>query len=261
MKKSVGLVLIGMLLFASYAGGVFAEEEVDMQTQEEISVMVENNYGVEMRFLQLERAIGRRVLWANEIIDVLKEDGEDTTELEGIVAELDALADEAAETDKSEREAAIENFIRIKREAKEKVAEFREIAGPMLSEEQKDELRQRFDEIDRTELQNLKDRIAEKRRLFNANKARGLLESMGIEDEELIRKAENGEVAAREIGEKLREHYAGVVAEKREQFKENVKSKIADRVNARQAEIARFVAKKATAAAQRAEGRMGENGA
>lgn len=257
MKEGV-VLLFGLLVLFSFPF-VFAQEEgVDDDTLVEAAAISDSNHGAVMRMLQLARAIERRVVWGNEIISVLSENGEDITRLEEIIDELEFLADEAASADTSDLNLAVEKFLAIKADAKSLIGEFREIASGLLTEEEKSQLRARWGEIDRTEVQQYNERIRNARREVNAQRVSNMLQAMGEDDAELVRNIRNGAVTASQVRARVVEHYSNAVAERaevRQQFRTNVQAAVSERVNARQAAVTDYVRNRASSMIARAQER------
>ena len=201
------------------------EDDDSNETEDEIEVM-EHTRGAEMRLLQLEKAIKRRVLWGNAVIDRLQEKNINTTELEGIISDLDGLTDDVeAEIDalgtKSKNET-VRGFIRIKMEAKNLTKEFRQTARPLLNASDNSALRVKFSELDRDELDELKNRIRERHREFNSERLGDLIDKLGIDGDEIVQKYENGEITLDEALKMVKEEFKGEVEEERERIRERL---------------------------------------
>lgn len=184
-------------------------EEVDDETQEEVEEM-DISAGAELRILQLQRQLLIHILRANLVIDSLKELGKDTTELEGIVAELGVLKEESAIIPDN-KEEAVQKFVDIKKEARDLIKQFRELVREMSTESERANLRTKFSEIrENAELTALNERIKEARKELHKNKVKNALDFMGVTDEELLAQIESGEIAVNELREKLKGHYASL---------------------------------------------------
>jgi hypothetical protein len=227
MKKSMCILFVGLVVL-SFAGFAFAEDVVDDATQAEVSVMNEN-YGVQMRMLQLQFEIEKRIMWMEETTSYLEEKEEDTSELSGIVEEMKLLSTEASEVSAGVSEDAIQSFIDIKKDASDLVLEFREKASVMLTDEDRETLRLRFNEANRAEVDRLREQVQEKRRALNAERAQKMLNDMGIQDDELVGQIRSGEMDALQVREKLREHYDGAGERDKIQLREKISEQIRER--------------------------------
>jgi DNA-binding transcriptional MerR regulator len=170
------------------------DDGVDDDAEEEVRDFAHAK-GVEMRFSQLEYSIERRILRMNAVIDYLSDSDYEVSELEDIVAEMDALEAEAAGVDYGlSKEELTELYIDIKTDARVLVGDFRmkvrEIVS--LTDEQKAELEERFDELEEETMGEIRKRIAEKRKEYMAIATEEILREMGVEDEEMVRKIRDG---------------------------------------------------------------------
>ena len=212
------------------SGGCVVDSDDDSdenETEDEIEVM-EHTRGAEMRLLQLEKAIKRRVLWGNAVIDRLQEKNISTTELEGILSELDGLTDDVeAEIDAlgtKSRNETVREFIRIKMEAKNLTKEFRQTARTLLNASDNSALRMRFSELDRDELEELKNRIRERHREFNSERLADLIEKLGIDGDEIVQKYENGEITLEEALKMVKEEFRNKVDEEKARVRERLRN-------------------------------------
>jgi len=254
MKNGVVVLLLVLLVTASF-GFAFAEEaNVDSTTEAEVVVM-NNNYGAKMRVLQLQYEIGRRVMWMEQVIEYLEEKGEDVAELQGIVEELKLLADEAGNYEVKDLEGAVEKFIAIKNDARDLILEFREKARAMLTEEDRNTLRLRFSEANKAELDQLREQIREQRRMYNTEKTRAVLQAMNVEDEALVQQVENGELTAAQVKERLRVHYANADEADKNQLREQLRTAVNARTDVIKSNVQAYAQNAATNAAARMQER------
>lgn len=205
-----------------------ATVEIDVETEAEVEVMTES-HGAEMRLLQLERRINRAILHMEEIIQFLKDKNKTITELEPIVAEMNILLEEVKAAPKTKSEESVKVFVEIKADAKDLIKQFRDISKALLSEEDKRELKMKFDNIDKTKLEEVKRRIEEKRRMLNADRAKKVLDRMNVSDEELIAKIRSGEVGSSQLKLRLLERYDGLDVSAKESIRIRMKEQFEQR--------------------------------
>lgn len=207
MKKQIFGISLLLLLVLSIFPAVMAEEElteetIAQDTMAEVSTM-DQKIGAELRLLQLEKAITRNILGGNEVIAQVEEDGKDASELEALITELEALKLELQDLN-PEDEGAVEAFVNIKQEAIEISKEFREIARGLLEQGDRLAIASKIKEMDKTELQQYNEQIRNKIRAQNAEIVRKTFNSLGIENDELLTKVENGEATHEEVRNVIR---------------------------------------------------------
>jgi len=231
------------------------EEEVDEETQEEVEDM-ETSHGAQMRLLQLERAMTRMVSYMGAVIKVLEGKGENVTEFNAMVEEMNILTAEVQQIppNKADQEA-VDAFVQIKSDARSLVKRFRDAARPLLSAEDKQALREEFKNIDKTKHQELTKRIRERKRMRNAEKVQKLLEKMEVVDEELINKIKEGTMTASEAAKELRDHYRALLAEKKLELRKKIRSEITGKKQVLKDRIAKAGVTKLEQAKQRLEQR------
>ncbi len=196
------------------------EEAIDEETANEIELIVESGLGAKVRLLQLKKAILRSYIIGTEVVNILEEKGEDVTELEAILAEIKLLEEEADNVD-SEAETAIEDYINIKRDLMDLNQEFRKIASPKLSANDRQAI---MDTIkNNEELSSLDEEIKQVMRELNAERVEKALERMGLTDEDLIEKIKSGDATPEEVREALRNAYGQLGPKEKEQAKERFK--------------------------------------
>ena len=206
------------------------EEAIDEETEEETELITESNFGATVRLLQLEKSVTKSYLIGQETIKVLSEKGEDVSELESILAEIEVLKDEVSALDPSS-ETAVDDFVNIKRDIKDLVKQFKKIASPLLSAEDKQAIRDAIK--DNEELTELNQRIRNALRELNANRVGKALDRMGVEDPELIEKIESGEATPAEIKAALKAAYKGLSPEEKKKAREKIKNALKERKETR----------------------------
>ncbi|MDO8508579.1 MAG: hypothetical protein Q7S27_02745 [Nanoarchaeota archaeon] len=206
--------------------------EIDQETEVEVEVMTES-HGAEMRLLQLERKINRAILHMEETINFLKAKNKTVTELEPIVVEMKALLEEVKKAPTDKTEEAVKKFIEIKSDAKDLIKKFRETVKSLLSEEDKKELKSKFENIDKTKLEDIKKKIQERKRMLNAERVKKILEKMEINDEELLNQIKSGNMSSSQLKIKLVERYNGLGDSAKESIRIRIKEQYEKRIEMR----------------------------
>src|SRR3989344_110543 len=196
-------------------------EEVDIETEHEVEEM-DIPPGAQLRILQLQRQLLIHILRANVVIDSLKEIGKNTSELENIVAELEILKEES-KIIADNREEAVQKFVDIKKEARDLIKEFREAVRELTTESERSEIRVKFSSIrEDEELISLNEQIREAIKELHKKRVENVLDSLNVEDEELLAKIQSGEIPVEELREKLREHYSTLPEETKIRVRDNL---------------------------------------
>lgn len=219
MKKALTLLLmvlvIGMPLSlaeeeatTTETSDTTTEDVVDETTAEEIKVM-SNGIGAEIRLLQLEKRITRNILVGNEVIAAVEEAGEETSELEAIISEMELLKKEVQEADPTAEDAA-KIYVDLKSDAIDLSQQFREKANDLLGEQERVQIRERVREMSNDEITGLQEKIQNRIRTYNTEQVKSMFEIAGITDEALLAKVENGEATKAEIKEALRTALQGM---------------------------------------------------
>src|SRR3989338_6388134 len=196
-------------------------EEVDVETEHEVEEM-DIPPGAQLRILQLQRQLLIHILRANVVIDSLKEMGKNTSELESIVAELEILKEES-KIIPDNREEAVQKFVDIKKEARDLIKEFRESVRELTTENERSEIRVKFSSIrEDEELISLNEQIREAIKELHKKRVENVLDSLNVEDEELLAKIQSGEITVEELREKLRTHYSTLPEETKIRVRDNL---------------------------------------
>jgi hypothetical protein len=245
MKRSKLFVFSAILIVALAAAAAASDDGVGNDTKAFTST-----FGAKVRLLQLEASIGRNILAGNEIVSAIKKSNSsiDTGDLEGIIAELDALKAEvskAAENPETGNDAA-KKYVDMKNDAIELSREFRETAGELFRGGDLEGLRKKVMEIAKGERSELLDEINKTRCRYNAEKAEELFSSAGISDARLVQKIRDCEATEKDIKDAIKNATTNMSAtEKRNAFqallenvaKENVfMNSVADKVRYKQLE-------------------------
>src|SRR3989339_1700168 len=179
MKKMMSILLM-LLLVLSIVPIALAEDDTTDQTDAETEMEEDDTTdqtdeetemeaeamstipGAEVRLLQLEKAIALNIERGKEVITEV----ENSTELESILSEMEALLTEVQNADPA-AEDAVQTFVDLKHDARDLVKDFRENARELIKEEKAAQLRERIRSMEHKEL---KEKIQSKIRAFNAQR-------------------------------------------------------------------------------------------
>jgi len=222
METKIFAAGIFLLLVLNLFPGVLAqegvqeeltEEKIAQDTMSEVFTMGQK-LGAEIRLLQLEKSITRNIIVGDQVILKLKEEGKNTTELEVLITELEALKLEIQNLN-PEDEDAVERFVNIKHDAIEITKEFREISRDLLDKGDRLEIAEKIKEMDKNELNQYNERIRNKIRVQNAEIIRKIFDSLGIENEELLTRIESGNATYAEVRNEIRNAIERMTPEER----------------------------------------------
>ncbi len=163
--------------------------------EEEVTIMG-NQFGYELRYLQLEKAIINAREGQKEVIDYISEqDSEvDVSELEAISYKLVILLEELQSINTTvDSESNIESYVAIRDQAKEVIKLFRETAHELLDEGELLQLRSRVRNLNRNRVNDLDKRINATKQKYNSEMVKELFGRVGITDKPLIDAVESGE--------------------------------------------------------------------
>jgi len=228
-------------------------EAIDEETEEETELISESNFGAKVRLLQLEKAVTKSYLIGSEVISVLSDKGEDVSELESILAEIEVLKDEVKALDPAS-ESAVEDFVNIKRDIRDLNKQFKRIAAPLLSSDDKQAIREAIK--DNEELASLNQDIRDVLLELNADRVGKALGRMGASDEELIEKIKSREATRAEVKEALKNAYSDLTPEQKKLARRRIKSVVNERKEVRQNVAKRVKAKHLTVRKERLQDRL-----
>ncbi len=205
------------------------DDSVDEETENELRAM-DGLRGREMRLLQLEKSISVSILKAQSIVDAVNELNISSQELELILNELSEIKNEVVSANISS-EDSVQNFVDLKKDARELVQNFRKTVHEVIPKEDLKELKLMVEKVDKSELKELRDRIKEKRDEYNANKLSHFFGKLGLEKKELIQGIKEGKLNLKEARQEIKSRMGEMTKEeKRQAFsdikKERVKAKL-----------------------------------
>lgn len=251
MKREFAIFILAILLVTA-THIVLAEDSSDIDESTRAQVETMNNApGAKLRMLQLQYDIERKAMHMEQVISYLDEQGKETTELKGILEELNLLADETKTIQNTDANV-IEKFVQIKKDATDLISEFRTKAGALITAEDKQAIRDRFNDEG---LEQLKEQVKEQRRLINAEKTRAALGAIEVEDEGFVNQVREGTLTEEQVKERLREHYAEAQDEQKLRLREELQNRLEQEKEQVQARVQEYIQNKAESIQQRIQER------
>jgi hypothetical protein len=216
MKKALTLSLMLMVAVAAAAA---ADDGIGNDTG-----AFQSPYGAKVRLLMLQSSLEQNIAAGNEVVSAIKEKNSstDTAELEAILAQMSALRDEVASASENpgSGDEAAKIFVDLKDDATALAKDFRERARELVKPGEIDGLRGRIRNITKEERKELKEKINETRRQYNAQAIREILSAAGITDADLINRVLSGEAKLKDVRAKLKDQLQNMSKEqKREAMK------------------------------------------
>jgi len=196
------------------------DETSDEGDSDEISVMG-HLIGAEMRLVQLELAIERNILIGQRVMSHLLAEGKNTTELDSILMQLKDLKQQVHDLDPVS-EDAVQEFVRLKHEARELSQQFKKIVHSMLSEEKIIRLRNSVSNSTNKKIVELGGAVKKKIADFNTQKLQKVYEKLDLNDSELDRLKE-GDSTLKDIKEDIKEKMREVSEEEKRQLSVELK--------------------------------------
>jgi hypothetical protein len=201
------------------------ETDIDDETEEEIEIM-NTTLGAEIRLLQLEKAITKNLLKGERAVAVLDVMGFNTTELEGILDNLQLVLEEVQGADASANDS-VQQFIDLKSDSKNLTKEFRDAVKALLSDQKIKELREQVQNIVGDMLQNYSKQIQNRIKQFNRNQLHRLYGIIGETNESFLDAYQNGTLSMEEMKSQISKMVNKMTKEKKNQlFSELKKEKI-----------------------------------
>ncbi|MFH1055158.1 MAG: hypothetical protein V1744_03565 [Candidatus Altiarchaeota archaeon] len=190
MDRKLMFVLAAALLVASAVAASAQNDSVGDDVK-----AFGSQLGARVRLLMLEASIERNILWGSEIVAAVEDrnSSADTSGLESVLAEMQALKDEVAAIDPGTGEEAAQEFVDIKSEAIDLTREFREEARGMLPPRELNSLRVKLGALKHGRVQSLKESINETKREYNGQNVEELLSSLGLSNPDLVDGVRNGD--------------------------------------------------------------------
>ena len=211
------MVSISSLAFADEAEEPEENEsEIDDETEEETEIM-NNSLGSEIRLLQLEKAITKNLIKGERAVEMSKELGYNTSDLEAIIGEMRLLLEEVQAADPSSNDS-VQVFIDLKSDAKNLTKEFRETIKELLSDVKYRELKEQIQEMLSERVQNLSKKIQNRIKQFNRNQIHRLFIYIGEVNESLAEQYENGNATLEQVKSQISKMVNQMMREKKQQM-------------------------------------------
>lgn len=206
--------------------------DVDQETEDEIESMDTQN-GAEMRLLELQKAIDRNIVHANEVIAVIKEKNNDsaniTAELESLVTEMQTLLTDVKALDPAANDS-VRQFVDAKADAIDLIQSFREKAKVYLTDADKDKIRTEAQEQVKERLQNISAQIKAAKINLNAERFVKIFAALNITDTSIIDQYKAGTVDANDVMAKVRESLKTMTVAERKAAQSALKEQELNRV-------------------------------
>ncbi len=172
--------------------------DITVDDEEDVSIMGDS-YGSQLRWLQLEKELVRKILKGEAIIQAIHNTDPDynLSELERILDELKLLVEDVNGVLDGQADVSPDYFLQIKKEAKTLLKRFKDevhtfIRGhdDLTVEDIKSQLKDEDSEL----LKQLEARVQDAREEYNAKRLGFLLGKLGITDPQLVAKVQSGEL-------------------------------------------------------------------
>ena len=235
MRKMLSAILV-LMLMGSMIPLVLAEEteeyfEINKETQNEIEIM-SDNYGAQVRLLQLEKAIKKNIDQGEYILSLLNTT--DTYMLEAILAEMKLLLEEVQSVDPDDSDT-VQIFVDLKSDAHNLTKDFRETLHSLVNTTTINELRLKKNEYKDKELDILSQRIHTCIRSYNGNQFHKMYGYLSIKDKSLIIEYSNGNCSIEPVKQNFSERVYTISSVQRNQVYSKMKeSKIQMKVQSQQ---------------------------
>ena len=184
-------------------------EPEETKIEEEANTM-RSGLGAEIRLLQLERSLTRKVLRGEKVVAQAEEKGKDTAtltdllnQLEALVSEVHTMAEQVQETDQT-KEEVVEQFVAIKHEARTIVKQFQKEAHAAIPKEDRAGLKEKMKGVDKSALEGLNSELKELRLERRSKQVIRFLERLQLGNPALVKEIQDGKLTQKEIKEKLR---------------------------------------------------------
>ena len=216
MKKIFKRFLAYAALAIVLGATVWADNDTDNRTDDQVTAF-HSGIGAEMRLLELRISITKNILWGEKIVSAIKAKNAstDTTELETILAELNATRSQVASVNSTTGAQAATDFVDLKGDAINLTKEFREAARPLLKISEINSLKKGFSVIDWNEAKELASKLNQTRNEYNAKVLSDILSAMNISDPDLVEKLRDGKASPGQVKKVVKDSVTGLNKEQK----------------------------------------------
>ena len=195
-------------------------EELDSDDERHICLMNEP-YGIEIRYLQLERAVMRNALIGAKAIEIINESNNDAnlTGSQAILDELEDLLQEIKDTDLDGNKTELaKDFVDYKKDASLLSESFRESIQPFLNRTIRQEINNATREIDRTAFKDIDDEIRLAKCSLNAERVEKILLDLNTTDAAFVEKVSECNATEEEIRDKVYDAFRNLIPEQKREY-------------------------------------------
>jgi len=211
MKTNLFVLLVSLLILIP-TSSCLAEETpndeastviIDDTTQKELKIMV-TEQGAEIRLLQLEEAVVKKMDQVQYIISFLENESLPTLELQVILAELQLMQTELYAIDPASSEAAA-IFVAIKTDARELTEEFKELLHKLIDDKTIQLLQEALRNVTSQHAQRLRQRIHGAIITYNTNQFSVIYSMIGGTNHSLLQSYRNGTCSLQGVKQQIHE--------------------------------------------------------
>jgi len=185
-----------LAIFAIFLMGIgFAEPEVLVEDLSEVSAF-NNEYGGEVRFLELEQDLTDKIIDGNLIIEEINKEypAFNTTRMGEILSELEVLLEELQNINLDSNTTYLsEVYLSIKAESRDLITEFRQTVSEVVTEEAvKNSIKEQIKNQEKEQVKALETEIQKKKNEYNALQFQSKLALLGLENPEAVQQIKSG---------------------------------------------------------------------
>ncbi|MDD4353405.1 MAG: hypothetical protein PHN56_03020 [Candidatus Nanoarchaeia archaeon] len=234
MKKII-LMMIYLLAFSMTFAQENETEVIDSVTEEEIKAF-DIPQGIDLRIEMLKKAIIENIALGEQAINRTLEFNSslDVSNLIAIIDELKILLNETDLISRENITEAVNDFVSIKKDAKDLISEFKRLFGTLVNEQRRLQIKLEIQERVNQSIAQAIERINNLRKAYKNAYSNRVMTQLGYNNSELVNQFQNGSINATQLSYELRNYYSSLDNETRSEIKEN----LIQAKNERRAEIA-----------------------
>jgi hypothetical protein len=227
-KTKIIVLLLAIVIFSAVAVAQNEDNENESVEKDmrEAGIM-HFSLGSQVRLMQLQERVDYSILVGQHVLDVVDNKSfnvsqETLDRMEEIISELKDIKNLIAEEiEKNDTNKSVEFFVETKENVINLTQEFKKLAWEVLTPEERRVIRDSFKE-DKKDYKEQKEKLNEKVKEFNKEKAREMLVKLNLKIEDMINRIDNGNFTPGE----LRQFFKTKFQEKNEEGKKEFLSKI-----------------------------------